>query len=101
MLKVPKTIVPLTALLLIAAAGLPAPASAQAPPQPEAPASEERDITPGQILAEHVTGGQVWSSPAHHGSTVFIGSDDGALSALDAATLGPRWKVPSRPCAVI
>ncbi len=58
-------------------------------------AAEERAAGPkaGEVLAEHVTGGQVWSSAIHHEGTVFIGSDDGALWALDSATLKPRWKV--------
>ncbi len=57
--------------------------------------AEEHKATPraGEILAEHVTGGQVWSSPVHHQGLVFIGSDDGALWALDAGTLEPRWKI--------
>ncbi len=59
-----------------------------------AAAAEEREATPepGEVLAEHVTGGQVWSSPVHHEGTIFIGSDDGALWALDSGSLKPRWK---------
>ncbi len=58
-------------------------------------ATEEQKPTPnvGEVLAEHVTGGQVWSSPVHHQGLVFVGSDDGALWALDAETLKPRWKI--------
>ncbi|MCP3957064.1 MAG: PQQ-binding-like beta-propeller repeat protein [bacterium] len=58
-------------------------------------AGEERESTPeaGEVLAEHVTGGQVWSSPVHHEGVVFIGSDDGALWALDVRSLEPRWKI--------
>ncbi len=58
-------------------------------------AAEEGESMPeaGEVLAEHVTGGQVWSSPVHHRGLVFIGSDDGALWALDAGSLEPRWKI--------
>ncbi len=47
----------------------------------------------GEVLAEFVSGGQIWSSPVHHAGQVFIGSDDGALWALDADTLKPQWKL--------
>ncbi len=60
-----------------------------------AAAAEERQAVPpsGEVLAEHVTGGQVWSSPVHHQGLVFVGSDDGALWALDAESLAPKWKL--------
>ncbi len=60
-----------------------------------AAAAEEPESRPtaGEVLAEHVTGGQVWSSPVLHQGLVLIGSDDGALWALDAQSLEPRWKI--------
>jgi glucose dehydrogenase len=48
---------------------------------------------PGQVLASFMTGGQIWSSPVHESGTIYVGSDDGSLWALDLATLQPKWKV--------
>ncbi|MCP3979405.1 MAG: PQQ-binding-like beta-propeller repeat protein [bacterium] len=39
------------------------------------------------------TGGQVWSSPVHDRGTIYIGSDDGCLWALEAKALSPKWKI--------
>jgi hypothetical protein len=38
------------------------------------------------------TGGRVYSSPAVVGGVVFVGSADGNLYAIDAATGAERWK---------
>src|SRR6476660_2556862 len=38
------------------------------------------------------TGGRVFGSPAVAGATVYIGSTDGNVYALDRATGGLRWK---------
>jgi eukaryotic-like serine/threonine-protein kinase len=38
------------------------------------------------------TGGRVYSSPAVAGGVVFVGSTDGNLYAIDAATGAERWK---------
>ena len=38
------------------------------------------------------TGGRVYSSPAVAGGVVFVGSTDGHLYAIDAATGAERWK---------
>jgi outer membrane protein assembly factor BamB len=38
------------------------------------------------------TGGPVWSSPVAVGGTVFVGSFDGNLYAIDEATGGERWR---------
>jgi outer membrane protein assembly factor BamB len=56
-------------------------------------AAARKDTNPGQVLGSYMTGGQIWSSPAHDGGTVYIGSDDGSLWALDFETLAPKWKV--------
>jgi len=48
---------------------------------------------PGKVLGTFVTSGQIWSSAVHHDGSVFLGSDDGCLWALDLETLKPEWKV--------
>jgi outer membrane protein assembly factor BamB len=53
----------------------------------------EKASRPGQVLQSFMTGGQIWSSPVRTGNTVYIGSDDGSLWALDLETLKPKWKV--------
>jgi outer membrane protein assembly factor BamB len=58
--------------------------------QPEA---AEIAARPGQVLGSFMTGGQIWSSAVHDDGTVYIGSDDGSLWALDLETLNPKWKV--------
>jgi len=56
-------------------------------------AEEAKQATqPGQILGTFMTGGQIWSSPAHDKGAVYIGSDDGSLWALDLEALTPKWK---------
>ena len=59
----------------------------------EEPAPPEKAVKPGTIVADFKTGGQVWSSPAHHEGSIYIGSDDNSLWALNLETLKPRWKV--------
>jgi len=49
-------------------------------------------IRPGQVLGSFMTGGQIWSSAVHDAGTIYIGSDDGSLWALDLETLAPKWK---------
>ncbi|MFE4423888.1 PQQ-binding-like beta-propeller repeat protein [Streptomyces sp. NPDC056817] len=39
----------------------------------------------------YATGGNVFSSPAVVGGTVYVGSDDGKVYALDAATGAKKW----------
>jgi outer membrane protein assembly factor BamB len=39
------------------------------------------------------TGGAIWSSPAVQGNTVYFGSDDGYLYAVEAGTGQLKWKV--------
>jgi len=56
-------------------------------------ATARKAAQPGQVLGSFMTGGQIWSSAVHDGGTVYIGSDDGSLWALDLATLKPKWKV--------
>jgi outer membrane protein assembly factor BamB len=46
-----------------------------------------------QVVGSFMTGGQIWSSPVHDSGTVYVGSDDGCLWALDLETLAPKWKV--------
>lgn len=55
------------------------------------PAAPTQDTKPGQLLGSFMTGGQIWSSPAHDEGTVYIGSDDGNLWALNFDTLAPKW----------
>ena len=39
----------------------------------------------------YATGGPVFSTAAHQGADLYIGSDDGHVHALDAHTGAPRW----------
>lgn len=57
------------------------------------PAEAEKAAQPGEVLGTFVTGGQIWSSPVHEGGTLYVGSDDNSLWALDLETLKPKWKV--------
>jgi len=46
----------------------------------------------GDQLWKFETGGQIWSTPAVDDGTIFFGSDDGNLYAVDLATAEPIWK---------
>jgi outer membrane protein assembly factor BamB len=59
-------------------------ADREIPRQPEAAAA-------GQLRWTCATGGAVFSSPAVADGTVYVGSHDGKVYALDAATGHPRW----------
>jgi outer membrane protein assembly factor BamB len=76
--------------------------------EPQA-AAAEKAAQPGQVLGSFMTGGQIWSSPVHHGGAVYIGSvessgvyEDGVLYmgssdaltlfAFDGATGRVTWK---------
>ena len=54
----------------------------------------ERTSTPGNVLWKHQTGGKIASSPAlsPDDKTVYVGSDDHHLYALDAAAGEVLWK---------
>ena len=46
---------------------------------------------PGTLLWEFRTGGQIWGSLAHDAGTLYFGSDDRRLYALDIARRKLRW----------
>ena len=58
----------------------------------------------GELVWRLQTGGAVSSSPALWGNTLFVGSNDGSLYALDAESGRVRWTFPtenwvaSSPC---
>lgn len=47
---------------------------------------------PGSLLWEFRAGGAIWGSLAEDRGTLYFGSDDRNLYALDRATRRPRWK---------
>jgi eukaryotic-like serine/threonine-protein kinase len=53
------------------------------------------DAATGSLRWSYPTGGEVDSSPAVAGGTVYIGSDDRNVYALDAATGSLRWSYPT------
>ncbi|HEV2110606.1 MAG TPA: PQQ-binding-like beta-propeller repeat protein [Gammaproteobacteria bacterium] len=58
-------------------------------------ASAAPQPAPGRIAKPIWTfksGGPIWSSPAAADGTVYFGSDDGAIYALDAKTGAQRWQ---------
>ena len=58
---------------------------------PDGSASSPASGPPGQVRWTYTTGDQVDSSPAVAGGTVYIGSHDHKVYALDAATGRLRW----------
>ena len=44
--------------------------------------------------APFLTGGPVFSSPTVVGGVVYVGSNDGKVYAIDAATGGAKWAAP-------
>ena len=74
--------------IVIACAWYPVPAGAD---QPNASGEQPggRQARPVRSL---MTGGQVWSSPVHDNGTVYVGSDDGSLYALDVTSMALTWK---------
>jgi outer membrane protein assembly factor BamB len=55
------------------------------------------DTGTGETLWSASTNGSVWSSPAVHNGTVYLGSVSGNLYAIDAGTGGIDWKVDLGP----
>jgi hypothetical protein len=51
--------------------------------------------TPEAMWA-YKTGGAIWGAPAVNDGTVYFGSDDGNLYAVDAQNGSLRWKFPSQ-----
>jgi outer membrane protein assembly factor BamB len=46
---------------------------------------------PGTVLWDYRTDGAIWGSPVLEGGTLYFGSDDRRLYALDLASHRPRW----------
>lgn len=51
---------------------------------------------PGGLLWSFKAGGPIWSSLTYDNGTLYFGSDDGALYALDTAKHRPKWRFPTR-----
>ena len=54
-------------------------------------AAAAADAAPGTELWSYATAGQVWSAPAVAEGTLYVGSDDHRLHAVDLATHAARW----------
>ncbi len=50
---------------------------------------------PPPVLWSLQTNGAIWGTPSIEGQTVYIGSDDGNLYAVDAGTGAERWRFPT------
>ncbi|MDZ3830580.1 MAG: PQQ-binding-like beta-propeller repeat protein [Sphingopyxis sp.] len=47
---------------------------------------------PGELLWDFRTDGQIWSPPTHDRGTLYFGSDDGHIYALDTRSRALKWK---------
>jgi outer membrane protein assembly factor BamB len=84
-----------------------APAPTETPAPTEVPATATLSAAPGfQVRWSYQTGGAVWGAPAISDGTVFFGSDDHNLYAVEAQTGLLKWQfttqglVCSRPAIV-
>jgi serine/threonine protein kinase len=50
---------------------------------------------PGQALWSYPVGGPVQAGPAFENGVLYVGSDDGGLSAIDVSNHSPRWTYPT------
>ncbi len=82
----------LLALLLCACQPTVAVTATRVPePSPTIAPTAASVITP-EALWTFKTGGAIWGTPTVGNSTVYFGSDDGTVYALDAQKGTPRWK---------
>ncbi len=55
------------------------------------PAARAADPAAGTLLWSYSAGAPIWASPLLDRGTLYVGADDGRLTALDTATRRPRW----------
>lgn len=90
---------PLLTALLLCLAGAPIAQAAPEPPtmwrgDPSGSGRQQAASVPGiaSVRFTFDAGSPIRSSPVLRAGTLFIGSSDGTLAALDAATGAPRWR---------
>jgi outer membrane protein assembly factor BamB len=49
-----------------------------------------------EVVWNYETGAAIWGTPTINDDTVYFGSDDGKLYAVDAQTGSPRWEFPTQ-----